>query len=288
MDVSPYVRIVKIQESSYLGSWIDYDNVFTYINKGKADFIIEGKRFHLKEGNAIIIPPFAKHIISSSSSEFVEMIFHFDLKFNEKRTKLSEIGLKEYKGINYDEIPEKEKIFKTVFPVAKISNMDRIKLKEEFKLMYREFEVKSPGYQIMIKGIAIKILAIFLKNLEKTDNVNISSTKSWAHIEKTLNYINNNYYINTLDNKFISDHVGISKNYLMQIFKEEVGTTIHKYLNYVRISQAKKLLLDTNKNCTEIAFETGFSSIHIFSKVFKKLEGITPSQYIAINNSDKI
>ena len=57
------------------------------------------------------------------------------------------------------------------------------------------------------------------------------------------------------------------------------GLTIQQYLIRLRIGKAKKLLCATSYSITDIALETGFCDCQHFCKVFKQLEGITPTQY---------
>ncbi len=77
----------------------------------------------------------------------------------------------------------------------------------------------------------------------------------------------------------IARKAGVSKYYMMHMFKKITGTTVTAFKNALRIAQAKKLLLETEKSMTEIAQESGFGSSSYFSKLFVKSEGITPSDY---------
>lgn len=71
----------------------------------------------------------------------------------------------------------------------------------------------------------------------------------------------------------------ISKNYLARVFKDEFGMSIKDYLKVVRISHAKKLLRTTDKTAEEIGRECGFGELYYFSRVFKDIEGVSPSTY---------
>jgi len=75
--------------------------------------------------------------------------------------------------------------------------------------------------------------------------------------------------------------IRFSPSHLSSIFKEQLGITIHKYLAYVRIEQAKKQMLQGKDTLTQIAEHVGFSSIHAFSRAFKHLVGITASLFMA-------
>ena len=76
---------------------------------------------------------------------------------------------------------------------------------------------------------------------------------------------------------------GLRKYSLSQIFRDEMGIQIHKYLNHVRIEAAQKLAVLGTMNITEIAYSVGYRSIHTFSKVFKKITDMSPSEFLHTN-----
>ncbi len=71
----------------------------------------------------------------------------------------------------------------------------------------------------------------------------------------------------------------IDKFYLSKIFKETYGTTINSYILSKRITQAKRLLRFTDLSIDEIGSRVGMNDANYFSRSFKKLEGISPSEY---------
>ena len=73
---------------------------------------------------------------------------------------------------------------------------------------------------------------------------------------------------------------GISPNYLSQLFKKYNDTGFNEYVTICKINEAKKLLEESNLKIYEIADMLGFESAFYFSKVFKKVEGCSPSEYI--------
>jgi len=97
-------------------------------------------------------------------------------------------------------------------------------------------------------------------------------------IRKTREFIRANYKkkIKLID---VSKAIYLSPYYLSHIFKKETGTTLLEYLTKVRIEEAKRLLESTPWNTTRISFEVGYSDQSYFCKVFKKSEGISPSDY---------
>ena len=73
---------------------------------------------------------------------------------------------------------------------------------------------------------------------------------------------------------------GISPNYISTLFKKYNDCGFSEYITECKIAQAKKMMNEGNQKIYEIADTLGFESAFYFSKVFKKLEGISPSEYI--------
>jgi AraC-like DNA-binding protein len=81
----------------------------------------------------------------------------------------------------------------------------------------------------------------------------------------------------TLD--MLAERFYINKFYLTRIFKEQFGESVTEYLLQVRITQAKRRLRFTDKSIEEIAHECGMNDANYFSRVFKKVEGVTPGNF---------
>ncbi len=77
----------------------------------------------------------------------------------------------------------------------------------------------------------------------------------------------------------LSEHFFINKFYLSKIFKETYGTTVNNYLISKRITRAKQLLRFTNMTVDEIGVAVGMTDANYFSRMFRKVEGISPREY---------
>ena len=77
----------------------------------------------------------------------------------------------------------------------------------------------------------------------------------------------------------LAEEFHLSAQYISQLFKSEIGVGFLAYLTNIRMEQAKKLLLSTSLSIAEVSEQSGYSDYRVFTKVFKKAEGITPSQY---------
>lgn len=77
----------------------------------------------------------------------------------------------------------------------------------------------------------------------------------------------------------IADQLSVSQRYLSDTLKKETGKTSTEHLQLYLIDEAKNILLDPQKTVSEVAYELGFEYPPYFSRLFKKKEGISPTEY---------
>lgn len=77
----------------------------------------------------------------------------------------------------------------------------------------------------------------------------------------------------------LAEEFHLNAQYISQLFKNEIGVVFFAYLTNIRLEKAKKLLLSTALPIADVAEQSGYGDYRVFTKVFKKAEGITPSQY---------
>ena len=80
---------------------------------------------------------------------------------------------------------------------------------------------------------------------------------------------------------------GIGRSHLQRIFREQTGYGAIEYLCQMRISAAKRCIRENRMNLTDTAASLGYTSIYYFSKQFKKITGMSPSQYQKMVRSSK-
>lgn len=283
-QISPYVRMVRLKkEASMSGKWRDIDNVFTYIASGSADFILDGVRCPLHAGNAIIIPPFMTHVIISKGTEaLIQYIVHFDFHESEERKCLVHKDV-----LDEDEkqltISDRENLLKGQAVIGEIPEGDRNQLIFGYLNLLKEFDENRLGRNLILKAGCTELIVATLRNcvdIRGEQDRNRKKTKSWIHIENAMDYILGCDLTGNLSNERIAAAIGVSTNYLTSMFQTYLGISLHKYVVNVRIERAQQMMLSGKVNVTETANRTGFSSIHVFSKTFKSILGISPSQFM--------
>ncbi len=103
-------------------------------------------------------------------------------------------------------------------------------------------------------------------------------------IKNAIKYIDKNFN-KDISLQELSELCGISKQHFCRVFKKKLGIRPLEYLARKRISEAKVLLINTDKSIYEIGKETGYNDANYFGIVFKKYEGISPGEYRKIKNT---
>mgnify|MGYP006288397587 FL=1 len=124
-------------------------------------------------------------------------------------------------------------------------------------------------------------LAMWLSRIMIRFSDCVFDLKDVKHVDviyKALEFIKKNY-MNKISLADVAEVAHISPSYFSKIFKEEMGCNFNTYLNEVRVTMSKRLLLDDSISLVDIAFLTGYEDQSYFSKVFKKMTGVSPGKY---------
>lgn len=178
--------------------------------------------------------------------------------------------------------------------------------KKYFESQYKLYSKEEPSFIKKQFGVCTDILKIInlyalecskqMKNAEITLNAQTTLLTHWI-IRSLLgeNYdmrtISSNYGIAKIEHYFelhyaqelslsqLASMVNMSVSTFVRTFKKETGKTPKEYLNDIRITHSKRLLLRQEYSISDVAIDCGFNSTSYFTSCFSKSLGITPSQY---------
>ena len=137
-----------------------------------------------------------------------------------------------------------------------------------------EFKLDLVGTENLTRDYIVEILN---KALSYRDSV--ASNRYKDVVDEAIAYIRENFADEDLSLNRLASKVNVSPNHLSMIFAQQTGAPFIKYLTDLRMDTAKELLKCTNKRSSEIAQEVGYKDPHYFSFIFKKTQGMTPTQY---------
>ena len=123
-----------------------------------------------------------------------------------------------------------------------------------------------------LNQLLVQELAVFFAqaDLSKEESAPVTAIK---------NFIASHYQNDDLSIKDISDHVFLSTSYICTLFKNETGQTLNQYITKYRVERAKKLLADPLTKISDISSKVGYSDGNYFGKTFKKIVGLSPTEY---------
>jgi AraC-like DNA-binding protein len=102
--------------------------------------------------------------------------------------------------------------------------------------------------------------------------------QSSRNVGRMCDFIAENF-LYEIDSVDIAEAADIHPKYAMNVFKKSTGMTLNEYLNLLRLSYAQALLMKEDANVLRVAMESGFGSLSAFNKSFRKLAGMSPSDF---------
>lgn len=137
--------------------------------------------------------------------------------------------------------------------------------------------VPQPEFNITVEALREYLSKVLKKAIEIRDQE--SQQRGNDMIEQAVKYINKNFGDENISLNTVAKATNISANYLSALFGQRMGMSFIEYLTEKRMERAKQLLRQGIKRSGEIAYEVGYRDPRYFSFVFKKTQGVTPSQY---------
>lgn len=179
------------------------------------------------------------------------------------------------------EIPRSAPLFEELFSMPQFFTfLHEERYQTLFETLFQHLLKNDDCENDYFTSAKILELVYFLKRDEK-HNKSIKTPllkKETRSIQQIISYVKENYHEHLCLRKF-GEITGYSPNHLQRIFTLVLGISPQKYLEKVRIDQAKYLLSKKELSLADIAYVCGFSSQSYFSKIFKKYTLLSPYEF---------
>ena len=153
--------------------------------------------------------------------------------------------------------------------------------------MEQEYTEKATGYELIIKSLLLKLLALLYRRFEETSRCSekiMRFQNEYIRIVDAINYIDKNFR-EPIKLSELAQMVHMNQNYFSTYFKNVMNCSVSTYIIRRRLKHACLRLATTEENIIEIASESGFDNVPYFNRTFKKHLGMTPKEYR--NNANK-
>ena len=237
------------------------------VRKGKCGFLIDGVIYDASEGDIVVINERTVHNFLVSSDDTNIRLMQFPIKmFLGSGTTLKR--LKTY--ISFDEIKA-------------IPGLDE-KIDFLFSTIRGECPVTETEKNPFAQSITAALYFLLVRYFSDETN-NISTRKERRDFFAIVDYINKHINEN-ITIQSIAKELYFSRGKISAVFEKYSGMSINRYINTMRIRKVNHMLSE-DMSVTEAAFECGFQNMRTFNNIYKKIMGITPSEYIKKRENPK-
>jgi len=273
IQLEDYEIVYQICDHPVLMTSPHYHNVIEiiYILEGEFHITISNEKYTLHPGEMVFIN--AKEVHSVNILDY-GIHRSFAVKFFPETICSDSQSLMELKYVIPYIVSFSD--FKTHYTREEVENSN---IKNCIENIMKEDRERQHAYKFAIR---IYISHLFLDLIRKVNSINLTDKEIKDSIRKEFknifHYISSNY-AKKLTAVQIAKQFGLRQSDFSAHFKKITGKSFNEYLNYVRICKAKRMLISSEKNITEIAFAVGFANTSYFINCFKLQMGVTPASF---------
>lgn len=242
---------------------------FIYVYQGPVSFILDNKVISVKTGQALFID---KNTIHASITPDISNPHYICVTFGEQFLFPSTFDAL-YQEYFFPLLSENKQIPSRI----KGDSIWEKKILQVLNKLCDSGFNKSRGCELEWRILLLEILRIaYVYDVfvpKKTGNEN-----NTAAVQSAILAIQSDFR-NTIQISQLAKETGFSTEHFCRVFKSVTGKTPTEYINAYRLQEAEYLLIHTTDNITVIAISSGFNDINYFSRYFKKIHNVTPSQY---------
>jgi len=242
-----------------------------YVDKGEITVETDIRKFTVTQGNAVFHEPNEWHTLKTSTESATNVvIFSFESTspaMDFFKEKILSVG------------QEQKIIFSKI--ISEYTNAFRPKSNTPYsKRLYRK-KTSVIGAEQLIKQYIAELLISFIRysqpSLQRSQmSINRESALCNMIVNYMLDHISDNI---TIDD--VVRYSGSNKTTIAKVFRNNFDMSIMEYFISIKINTAKKYLREDNYNISQISDILGYSGIHYFSRQFKKVTGMSPTEYSA-------
>ena len=268
-------ELTRHHNHNYLQIW--------YVLRGSFWHTVNDVEFEQKKGDFFVLPSYVAHQLDARNSADVEWIFidlaeNFLNLFPEGMEKNMVFNLTCLHPLMYSETD--------ISPVIHFDGEDAAQIEKMLLELLKEYSTKTSLTPVYIRSKLVRLLSFVAEHYDAdmpaSYNMQFSSYR--RSIRTAIDYVDS-HFTEPLTRQEVCKIAMMSRSSFTYIFKQIIGESFLDYIHILRIRLAKKLLAEGGMNVTEIAEKCGFSSVTYFDRVFKKITGLTPRQYLYITEN---
>ncbi len=247
--------------------------------EGQGKFVYMNKVYNVRKGDIFVSNNFENHVAISEGSDVTEYIFlifmpEFIANPHGRQFDLSYLSFFKYNPISFNNKIDAEQ------PVA--GRLHTL-ITEMLSFYQGEDANRRMELDIRVRQVLLELSRYYAEHGGREDTGDVLMH---VKIQKAIKYLNIHYSEN-ITIAGMAELLEMNPSYFRHLFKASTQMSFKSYITHLRLSQAQKLLLATNKSVSEIASEVGYSNMSQFYRVFDRFAHLSPAEYRKQYRNDK-
>ncbi len=243
-------RIAGVNDNLYISHYHEFYEIY-YLESGERYHLIEDQVYHLMPGQFIIFKPYSLHrSYGAQDMPFCRLLMYF--RPSALLSPNLDTALQDASGAYQLSAQDNAFFYQCMNHVLQEQN---------------DPHAFQPEYlSSLLNTMLIHFLRCPKERIQQKQKNRVTNVIYWL----------SSHYTEHVSLQELAQQFYVSPFHLCREFKASTNATIIQYLHALRIIEAQKMLLSTNKSITQISSEVGFDSITHFERIFKKITGSTP------------
>lgn len=272
----------------YKRPWVHFERVSSehimfLIEDGDLYIEEEGVRYHLQEGDCLILES-GKYHIGYKAATCDYYFIHFESStlehVQEDDKAMDYLILNNKTVVFHDELPySHHNTYIPKYISIKDSNV-LYKLKNCFKSAVDNYYGSEDNYPVVCSSRLVEMLIIISRYIinEKKISYSKNISKTFFTAQELKKFLDTNSYRN-ITKEHIEEKFDLNYDYLNRLLKKYYGFSIQQYSQMKKIEKAKEILMNNDIKISVVGYLVGIDSPYYFSKLFKKHVGMSPLEY---------
>jgi AraC-like DNA-binding protein len=278
--VVTYATYIKCRSEFQFGPRIIFEHQFIYIVKGKGIAHIQGRKYDIKEGDLFYYGPDVAHLFQADSESPFEMVaMHFEFIGDIIHDALRRPIAKDIRSLK--DVPNRDNRV-----TIGDKGLDELVISDYISTLgtgigtfmvhiAHQYRLNNSMSAMMNRGMLLYSFKLLHNAKHQTSAYLSPQDQVLVALKTQLTHEAEGAY----QRKWLTQWSGYNEDYIARRFREKFGVSPHEFHLLQKIELAKDFIDHSQKTMTEISEKLHFSSLHVFSKVFRKFVGQSPMKY---------
>jgi len=274
-EIAPFVRFARyydVTANHRTGTLVPCDARLFYTLSGDSTIRANGQTFHMTKGSLVLIHPGIEYCLLYTGCNTRYIVFNFDYtrQMSHVQVPVSPIenapsdSAELLANVYFTDVPE----LNSVLYVPQIEQIENTLNKA-----IREYSERLVGFTLNTGALLTQALLAIYRH-----HCSVFLTED-SRLSEILHYVQKNYKLR-ITNESVAKEFNYHPNYISKIVKAGTGMPLHQYLLQYRVLKSIQYLESGSHTIGQVAQMCGFYDIYYFSRYFKTIMGVTPSEYM--------